>query len=126
MRGGRTHQRGLVGLRVFEVDDLQSERLLHFGHVGLTRRLEQRVTLKLVCGRAGQNRRWGRAQKLVCSRIRMGKSADVFWFATSSSIRTQLLSLGSAPHFVLKTLLGQNELRGFVFCSTCLKDYPLV
>lgn len=45
---GRTHQCSLVGLWVFEVDDLQSERLLHFGHVSLPRRLEQRVTLKLI------------------------------------------------------------------------------
>jgi len=33
---------------MFEADDLQSQRLLHFGHVGLTGRLQQRVTFELV------------------------------------------------------------------------------
>lgn len=38
-------------VRVFEVDDLQDQTLLGFGHVGLTRSLKKRVTLKLIWGR---------------------------------------------------------------------------
>lgn len=43
-----SHQRSLVCVRVFEVDDLQDQTLLGFGHVGLTRSLKERVTLKLI------------------------------------------------------------------------------
>lgn len=41
-------QSRVAGLRVFEADDLQSQRLLHFGHVCLPRCLQQRVTFKLI------------------------------------------------------------------------------
>lgn len=43
-----SHQRSLVCVRVFEVDDLQDQTLLGFGHVGLTSSLKQRVTLELI------------------------------------------------------------------------------
>ncbi len=38
----------LVGLGMFEADDLQSQRLLHFGHVCLPGCLQQRVTFELI------------------------------------------------------------------------------
>lgn len=43
-----SHQRSLVCVRVFEVDDLQDQTLLGFGHVGLTSSLKQRVTFELI------------------------------------------------------------------------------
>lgn len=41
-------QSRLIGLRMFESNDLQSQRLLHFGHVSFTRSLQQRVTFELI------------------------------------------------------------------------------
>lgn len=55
--GAGSDQSGLVGLRVFEADDLQRQRLLHFGHVRLACRLQQGVTFELVCtGHKERNR----------------------------------------------------------------------
>lgn len=48
MRKLCSDQSSLVGLRMFEADDLQSQRLLHFGHVCLSGCLEQRVTFELI------------------------------------------------------------------------------
>lgn len=41
-------QSSVVGLGVFEADDLQSQRLLHFGHVCLPCCLQQRVAFELI------------------------------------------------------------------------------
>lgn len=41
-------QSSVAGLRVLEADDLQSQRLLHFGQVCLPCCLQQRVTFKLI------------------------------------------------------------------------------
>lgn len=51
MRACVSHQCSLVRVRVFEVDDLQDQTLLGFGHVGLTSSLKKRVTLKLIWGK---------------------------------------------------------------------------
>lgn len=37
-----------VGLRMFEADNFQSQRLLHFGHVRLPGCLQQWVTFELI------------------------------------------------------------------------------
>lgn len=46
-----SHQRSLVCVRVFEVDDLQDQTLLGFGCIGLASSLKERVTLKLIWGK---------------------------------------------------------------------------
>lgn len=43
-----SYQRSLVRVRVFEVDDLQRQSLLSFGHVSFPSSLKQRVAFKLI------------------------------------------------------------------------------
>lgn len=48
--GRVSYECSLVCVGVFEVDDLQRQRLLGFGHVGLSGSLKQRMTFELIWG----------------------------------------------------------------------------
>lgn len=102
-RGAESDQSGLVGLRVFEADDLQRQRLLHFGHVGLARRLQQGVTFELVCTEQRERSRVsaascprGVASAAAHSQVSLSLSSGVGAMSTALLL-WQLSRVGSAP-----------------------------